>query len=449
MESLRKKNKILRAENKQLRERVTELESQLGDEQRKGKRQAAPFRRRNRKPKNEHKPSGRPKGHEPAHKAEPDHVDRTIDAPLGGCCPGCGGCIVEHAQHVHHVIDIPAISPFVTKYITESGTCSGCNQRWNSHPPGLPAFSAGAAGVMLGNSVSALAVQLRTQLGVPLRKIATFLKDVFGIKVSHGGVLGLLERAGKALEPTKTHLIETLRTSSRVCADETGWRMENESAWAWVFADLNTTCYVVDKSRGHGVVLELLGPKFEGILQSDCFLAYLPLPYKKAKCLAHLLKSLKELEALQPEDKDKQFSKDAVQLVKEAIGLEWRREELSGDQYQVACLQLEQRLDRLLDENITESADENNLKLAKRMKRYRDEWLVFLYEGAVDATNNLAERQIRPFVLHRKISAGNRSKWGAALHATLMSVFSTSVQRGANLLDVVLRALSQPQVAHL
>lgn len=60
----------------------------------------------------------------------------------------------------------------------------------------------------------------------------------------------------------------------------------------------DTTCYVVDKGRDHGVVLSLLGQDFDGVLQSDCFLAYLPLPYKKAKCLAHILKALKELEAL-------------------------------------------------------------------------------------------------------------------------------------------------------
>lgn len=42
--------------------------------------------------------------------------------------------VVEWAQHFHHVIDIPPVLPAVTKYITESGTCAGCGQRWNSQP---------------------------------------------------------------------------------------------------------------------------------------------------------------------------------------------------------------------------------------------------------------------------------------------------------------------------
>lgn len=298
---------------------------------------------------------------------------------------------------------------------------------------------------MFGHRAAALATQLRTQLGAPLRKIAAYFAQVFGLPISHGGILGLLKRVNKALEPTQKHLVEQLQKASRVHVDETGWRMANESAWAWVFTNSDTTCYVVDKGRGHGVVLSLLGPDFDGVLQSDCFLAYLPLPYRKAKCLAHILKSLKELEALQTKGAVR-FSRDATALLKEAIGLERQRQGLQPEVYGALCHNLEKRLDRLLARNII---DPKNLKLAKRLRRYRDEWLVFLYHEDVEATNNRAERQIRPFVLQRKISAGNRSEWGAALHARIMSAFSTAAQRGVNFIDLLIRALAEPHLAHL
>ncbi len=436
---------VLEAENRKLRERVSELENELAQEQRKGKRQAAPFRRRERKPKSEHKPPGRKSGHDPARKMEPLQADQLIHTPLEKCCLNCGGCLVDWAEHVHHVIDIPPVVPMVTKHVTESATCSGCGQRWNSQPAELPSFATGAAGVMLGHRVAALAAQMRTQLGAPLRKIASYFTQVFGLPISHGGVLGLLRRVNNALEPTQAKLVEQLRASSRVCADETGWRMANESAWAWVFTNSKTTCYVVDKGRGHGVVLSLLGSDFNGVLQSDCFLAYLPLPYRKAKCLAHILKSLKELEALHTEGAVR-FSRDAIALIKEAIGLERQRKTLQPEVYLALCGGLEKRLDRLLARKLTDPKD---LKLAKRLRRYRDEWLVFLYHEDVEATNNLAERQIRPFVLQRKISAGNRSKWGAALQARIMSIFSTATQRGVNYIDLLMRALAEPHLSHL
>jgi transposase len=42
----------------------------------------------------------------------------------------------------------------------------------------------------------------------------------------------------------------------------------------------------------------------------------------------------------------------------------------------------------------------------------------------VDATNNLAEREGRPAVIARKLSAGNRTEAGAETHAVLASVLS-------------------------
>ena len=46
------------------------------------------------------------------------------------------------------------------------------------------------------------------------------------------------------------------------------------------------------------------------------------------------------------------------------------------------------------------------------------------------ADNNHAERQIRPAVVSRKTSYGNRSKQGADVQAMLMSIFRTLELRG-------------------
>ena len=54
----------------------------------------------------------------------------------------------------------------------------------------------------------------------------------------------------------------------------------------------------------------------------------------------------------------------------------------------------------------------------------------FVDHPEVEATNNLAERKIRPNVVIRKISGGNRSRKGAEAHETLMSLVVTSQQKG-------------------
>ena len=41
--------------------------------------------------------------------------------------------------------------------------------------------------------------------------------------------------------------------------DETGWKIGGRSAWLWVFADAHATLYRIRRSRGHEVVVEVLG----------------------------------------------------------------------------------------------------------------------------------------------------------------------------------------------
>ena len=57
--------------------------------------------------------------------------------------------------------------------------------------------------------------------------------------------------------------------------------------------------------------------------------------------------------------------------------------------------------------------------------------------------NNLAERSIRPAVILRKNSYGNRSGKGADIQAVLMSVFFTLKKRGHNPVNAISQALKQ------
>ena len=65
--------------------------------------------------------------------------------------------------------------------------------------------------------------------------------------------------------------------------------------------------------------------------------------------------------------------------------------------------------------------------LRKRLLRYKDEIFTFLdYPDIVDPTNNFSERQLRPSVISRKLSFGNKTKEGADRHAVMMSLIQTA-----------------------
>ncbi len=117
IQELRARLKKLEEENRALRKRLEQLEAEL----RRGRRQAAPFSRDERKPEPK-RPGRRPgQGRFSYLKPPPEEeIQETIEVPLPRC-PDCGGPLVDRHTHEQIQIDIPEVKPVVTKFITESG----------------------------------------------------------------------------------------------------------------------------------------------------------------------------------------------------------------------------------------------------------------------------------------------------------------------------------------
>jgi hypothetical protein len=103
---------------------------------------------------------------------------------------------------------------------------------------------------------------------------------------------------------------------------------------------------------------------------------------------------------------------------------------------------LRSRLDIRLDNLIVKPWQDADVKrLVKRLNRYRQTIFTFLDNPEVPSDNNHAEREIRPAVIIRKNSQGNRSDNGANVQAILMSVYRTLKLRGLDPLDTIVNAL--------
>jgi transposase len=69
-------------------------------------------------------------------------------------------------------------------------------------------------------------------------------------------------------------------------------------------------------------------------------------------------------------------------------------------------------------------------------------WL-FLEDSAVPATNNLAERQIRPLVIAKKISFGVKSERGARFIERIYSLVLTSQQQNKEVIPWLQNSITQ------
>jgi transposase len=71
---------------------------------------------------------------------------------------------------------------------------------------------------------------------------------------------------------------------------------------------------------------------------------------------------------------------------------------------------------------------------------------VFLYRDDVSPTNNVSEQGLRPSVIHRKVSGGFRSQWGADAYAALASVIDTASLKGINAFDAIQSLVGKPSL---
>ena len=85
----------------------------------------------------------------------------------------------------------------------------------------------------------------------------------------------------------------------------------------------------------------------------------------------------------------------------------------------------------------------NARRLQARYREHRASLFVFFDRPDVPPTNNASEQDLRPSVIHRKVTGGYRSQLGADVSAILTSLLTTARKRGENLFQA-LRSVAGP-----
>ena len=341
--------------------------------------------------------------------------------------------------------DLPAVRPVVRRFDIEIGHCTRCRQRVQGRHRLQTSDALGAAAAGLGPRAVALVVEMHTQLGVPLAKVAQLLRTQFQLSVTPGGLAHLLHRTARQAAPAYDALREQVRASAVVTPDETSWRVGAVNHWLWTFATPDTIVYRIRPTRGFAAAANVLGADFSGVLVRDGWAAYRCFTAARHQtCFAHLLRRAARLAADHPYST---WVADAKAILHQALTLRDRRDAGQVGRHGVASLagRLRARLDRLLDTTST-LADVN--RFANHLDTEWEALFTFLDDPQVDATNWRAEQAIRPAVVTRKVCGGNRTRKGADTQQTLASLVATARQRHlelAPLIDAILRA-PQPAV---
>jgi transposase len=433
--------RLLGAQVDQLQQRVAELERRLNQNSGNSSQPPSRDQKANRPTPSRRRPRGAKPGHAQAMRPLSDRPDQIVEVGVTTCrhCQSDLRTVPPRRVVRRQVTELPVIRPLLIETRQHEVVCPHCHtvQR-GAFPEGLEAARA------FGPRLEATVVYLQHQQHLSYERTTHALHALFGVDLSEGGQACILERAGAAATPVAETLRLQVQASPVIASDETGARLDGRTCWEWVFVTPEVIYHVIHPKRTVSVIQQVMGPAQAEVWLSDCWKPQLQAPSARFQlCLAHQLRNLQALIEQRPHLR---WAQQMQHLLRAAIHLGKRRTTLTARGFQRRRTQLHNQLTQLLRRRIrTRPA----YALLYRFRKYRDALLLFLYDERVPFHNSACERALRPSVIHRKVTGGFRSQWGAQAYAALASVIDTAKLQQQNVFDCLVTLMGKPVLPYL
>lgn len=290
---------------------------------------------------------------------------------------------------------------------------------------------------LLGPHLAAAVVYLCVRMRLSRRMVSELLLELFGLKLSPALVDQTVHQAARSVAPLEQALADELAKAKLVYADETSWTESALKLWLWVICSGTTVLYVIG-SRGREMLDNVLALDFGGMLMSDGYAAYRN-RLLRLRCWAHVHRKARGL----AESTDRQVATAGatmLQLVEDLIRAVFEAREAQGPPPSVTHAAQIEQLRQLCEQH----RDAKPKALRELAREFLIDWDVIvrpLADPRLPLTNNAAERQLRHFVIARRISYGTRTEVGSHSIALLASIIDTCRLRRASATDLLARAI--------
>jgi transposase len=372
---------------------------------------------------------GPPQGHEPHERKLVANPDQVVELHPQACshCRSDLSQVEGQLLRVNQITELPPASAQVIEVRQYQVACPCCGQADVAEPE---------AGLEMerrfGARLEATVVYLRQEQHLSYQRTQEALQALNGVQISQGAIDRIMQRAGKSALQKVPAIQEQVAHATVIYCDETGCRVDASNGWEWVFCTSKAVLHQIRTTRSVDVIQDVMGQRRAEVWVSDCYTAQLKAPARERQlCLAH---QLRNLQALLEADPKLLWPKEMRSLFRMAIHLHRRRQRLSPEDFQRQVSRVERIFERYLNR---ENAPPEIGRLLRRYKKHRQSLFVFLHRTDVEPTNNLSERALRCSVIHRKVTNGFRSEWGAKAYAAIASVIHTAELAGSNAFQAI------------
>lgn len=346
-------------------------------------------------------------------------------------CPDCHNILGKPKSIEKRIIEeLPNPQPLrVIEFFVPHYHCSHCNKEVVATDHELPAEG------NLGNNLQAQIVLMKYEDRLPHRKIVDVLNRQYGLRLSPGTIFDVTRRVSDKLSPQYEEIKQGIPESPALNADETGAKLEGKKHWFWAFMSMTSVLFLLRQKRDSKVVKEILGENYQGILTCDGLKQYQTVIKTIQRCWAHLLREAKFL-AQKHEGQARNLYNSLYELftkIKETTinTPQHIREKTYND-----CIKKMQSFANIANKYAQLK------KLATTILNGIEQWFTCILHPEIEPTNNRAEREIREFVIQRKISSTFRSQKGLRITETIMSLLATWKLRKLNTYSMLRTTLS-------
>jgi transposase len=386
----------------------------------------------------------RRRGAKPGHKKQERTLVEKPDKVIYALAENCATCRVNLLDQVpvniirRQITELPEIKPLVIETQQYEVVCPCCGELQRGRlPEGLE------SGRFFGPRLEALVTVLHHEHHMGFERLTQLCDELFNLRLSEGGAVAIVKRAGQAVLAEAKRIGEQVRQSAVIGSDETSVRVQGRNWWQWVFVSQQGEYHLLMPSRGYDVIETFMGACEAEVWVCDCWKAQLKAPAQMCQlCLAHQIRNLQGLIEKRPH---LAWAQEMQALFRKAIHLGNRRKQMTARGYQRQVTILQKELERLLQRRVRGLG--NNL--LERYRTRRASLFIFLQRTDVPADNNACERALRPSVIHRKVMGSFRSEWGAHAYAALTTVLNTAKRNGESAFQKLIASLGTPVLPFL
>jgi transposase len=343
-------------------------------------------------------------------------------------CPTCGIPLENKGMEERSVIDTSSHKPQKILFLLSKRRCCRCGQTFRPQPPGVLPKS------LYGNQLIANAIAMYYLYGLPMGRISE------STGIGAGSLMEIFHRVGRLFENVPHRLIEEYRQAPVKHADETSWRTDGKNGYVWLFTAPEISIFQFGKNRSSQVAHAVFGKDpLPGVLVVDRYGGYNKAPCEIQYCYAHLLRDIQDLEKEVPEDKEiASFVAVTAPLLALAMGL--RGQPISDKQFYRKASTLASQIKAAMNRPALHQGIRRIQDIFRQNEHRLYHWAK---DRAVPADNNLAERDLRPSVIARKVSFGSVTDNGAKTRGILTSIVTTLKKQGGDAAERLKDTLDQ------